>query len=94
MARSSLLLLPLLALPLLAQAPTPWPTATPAAVGLNPAVLDSLDSEIRAGRYGNVDRLLVIRHGKIAYDKAYTHDYAAIYGEDRKSTRLNSSHRL
>jgi hypothetical protein len=47
--------------------PTPftWPTSTPAAVGLNPAVLDSLDAEIRAGKYGNIDRMVVIRRGRI-----------------------------
>ena len=35
-----------------AQQPSPtkgWPTATPQAVGLNPAVLDSIDAEIVAG---------------------------------------------
>lgn len=93
MARQLPLLFALFAVPLAAQAPTPWPTATPRAVGLNPAVLDSLDAEIRAGQYGNVDRLLVIRHGKIAYDKAYTHDYAAIYGDSAKvANPLNAGH--
>jgi len=46
-----------------------WPAATPQSVGLNPKVLDSLDAEIASGRYGNVDRMLVIRHGRIAFDK-------------------------
>src|SRR5215208_6606787 len=34
-----------------------WSTATPQAVGLNGKVLDSLDAEIKSGRYGNVDRM-------------------------------------
>ena len=49
-----------------AQTPSPatpwptkqWPTATPAAVGLDGAVLDSIDAEVRAGKYGYVDRIL------------------------------------
>jgi hypothetical protein len=46
-----------------------WPVATPASLGLNGAVLDSIDAEIRSGRYGLVDRMLVIRRGRVAYDK-------------------------
>jgi hypothetical protein len=67
------------AAPLRAQVTWPaaaWPTATPAAVGLDARVLDSLDAEIRAGRYGNVDRVLVVRHGKVAFDRRYPRDYA------------------
>ncbi|MES2305183.1 MAG: serine hydrolase [Gemmatimonadota bacterium] len=65
-----------------------WPIATPAALGLNRAVLDSLDSEIKAGRYGYVDRMLVIRHGKIAFDASYPHDYDKAYGD---SARVKSA---
>jgi CubicO group peptidase (beta-lactamase class C family) len=56
-----------------------WPRATPVALGLNAAVLDSLDAEIMAGKYGYIDRMLVIRHGAVAYDRAYTNDYTKIY---------------
>ncbi|MEO7966276.1 MAG: hypothetical protein ABIT38_20435, partial [Gemmatimonadaceae bacterium] len=38
-----------------------WPRSTPAALGMNGAVLDSLDAEIKSGQYGYVDRMLVIR---------------------------------
>ena len=58
-----------------------WPIATPASVGLNAAVLDSIDAEVRSGRYGFVDRFLVIRHGRIAYDKSYVHDYDRAYAD-------------
>ena len=58
-----------------------WTTATPQAVGLNAAVLDSIDREIASGAYGNVDRMLVIRHGRVAYDKRYTHDYDRVYAD-------------
>ena len=58
-----------------------WPTATPQAVGLDAKVLAGLDSEITTGRYGNVDRLVVIRHGRVALDKSYPHDYDRVYAD-------------
>jgi hypothetical protein len=73
---------------------TRWPTATPAAVGLDAAVLDSLDAEIRAGRYGYVDRLLVIRRGRLAYDRRYRHDYDRAYGDSARAETALSTHDL
>ena len=70
-----------------AQAPAAgkaWPVATPQSVGLDAKALASLDADIASGKYGNVDSMLVMRHGKIAYDKTYTHDYAKIYGTQAK----------
>lgn len=73
-------------------APFRWPTASPAAVGLNAAVFDSIDAEIRDGRYGNIDRLVVIRHGKLVLDKSYARDYERLYGDSaRSTTALNNS---
>jgi CubicO group peptidase (beta-lactamase class C family) len=67
---------------LAAQAPgATWPVATPADVGLNAAVLDSIDAEITAGAYGYIDRFLVIRRGQIAFDGSYAHDYDAAYAD-------------
>ena len=79
--RLAILLPLLLASSLSAQA---WPTAKPAAMGVNPAVLDSIDAEIKAGQYGYVDRFLVIRKGSIVFDGSYRHDYAAAYGDSAK----------
>ena len=70
-----------------AQAPAAgkaWPVATPPSVGLDAKALASLDADIASRKYGNVDSMLVMRHGKIAYDKTYTHDYAKIYGTQAK----------
>lgn len=78
----------LLAWPALASAQFPgaaWPTATPESVGLNGAVLDSLDREIAAGRYGNVDRMLVIRGGRAVIDKRYPRDYDRIFGDSSRA---------
>ena len=80
-----------------AQGPFPgerWATANPRAVGLNPAVLDSIDAEIRAGRYGNVDHFLVIRHGCVAFDRRYAHDYDSIYGDSARHATTLRTHDL
>lgn len=69
-----------------------WPTATPQSVGLNPKVLDSLDTEIASGRYGNVDRMLVIRHGRVAFDKSYSRDYDRVYADSVHVTGALNPH--
>lgn len=73
-------------------APAPWPRATPAEVGLNAAVLDSIDAEIRSGRYGLVDRFLVIRAGKVAFDGRYPQDYDRAYGDSARQGTVLRSH--
>jgi len=69
-----------------------WPVVSPASVGLNKAVLDSLDAEIAAGKYGFIDRMLVIRHGKVAFDKAYVNDYMKAYGDSAKVKNALNAH--
>lgn len=59
-----------------------WPTSTPQAEGLDAAVLARFDADLTAGKYGLVDSLLVIRHGKIVYERAYRHDYDKIYAAE------------
>jgi CubicO group peptidase (beta-lactamase class C family) len=80
-----------------AQGPFPgerWATTTPQAAGLSAAVLDSIDAEIRSGRYGNVDRFLVIRRGRVAYDRRYRNNYDSIYGDSaRLATTLRTGDR-
>ena len=90
-------LLPTLSLAASAQTSWPtkgWPTTTPRAVGLNAAVLDSIDAEITSGRYGYVDRMLVIRRGQIAYDKSYRHDYDRIYADSARAHGPLNAHDL
>ena len=86
-----------LAFPCAAQSPRDawptkrWPTTTAQAAGLNQAVLDSIDAEIKSGRYGYVDRMLVIRRGRVAWDRSYVHDYDAAYGDSAaKKSPLNA----
>ena len=78
-----------------AQEPWPtkgWPVAEPRAVGLDPKVLDALDADLAAGKYGNVDSMLVIRHGKLAYERHYKHDYEKIYGASARTASPLNAH--
>ncbi len=77
----------LLLLAFLAGAPTtPWPTkawvdAHPESQGLDRAALDALDHEFASGKHGYVDSMLVIRNGRIVYEKTYDRakDYARLF---------------
>lgn len=71
-----------------------WPTTDARSAGINAAVLDSIDGEIKEGRYGYVDRFLVIRRGSIAYDKSYQHDYDKIYHDSALSSSPLNPHHL
>jgi CubicO group peptidase (beta-lactamase class C family) len=78
-----------------AQNPWPtkrWPTATPDAVGLDPKTLADLDADLASGKYGYIDSMLIIRHGKVAYDRSYKHDYDRIYGDEAKKTGPLNAH--
>lgn len=69
-----------------------WPTATPAAVGLDAKTLAELDADIASGKYGYVDSMLVIRRGKLVYDRSYKHDYDKIYGKQAGETGPLNAH--
>ena len=70
-----------------------WPTASPGDVGLDAKVLLALDADIAAGKYGYVDSLLVIRQGKVAFERTYRHDYDRIYqSQARTRSALNAHH--
>ncbi len=62
-----------------------WPSAAPQEVGLDPKPLNALDADIAGGKYGNVDSMLVIRHGRLAFDRSYKHDYDRVYGEEARN---------
>jgi len=56
-----------------------WPSSTPAAEGLDATVLDRLDADLSRGKHGYVDGFLVIRNGRVTYEKTYRHDYAKLF---------------
>jgi CubicO group peptidase (beta-lactamase class C family) len=61
-------------------------------LGFNATALSQFDQEIASGKYGNVDSLLILRHGKVAFDHTYPRDYAAIYGAEAKKTQALNPH--
>jgi len=70
-----------------------WGTSRPEAVGLDADTLAALDSDLASGKYGYIDGMIIIRHGKVAYERSYKHDYGQIYGEDaKKPGPLNAHH--
>jgi CubicO group peptidase (beta-lactamase class C family) len=56
-----------------------WPSASPDAEGLDAAVLSRFDAELARGEQGYVDGMLVIRHGRIVYEKRYAPDYDGLF---------------
>ena len=50
-----------------------WPVSTPEAEGLDAAAIDSLLTDIDAGRYGLIDHFLLIRHGRVVADRHWDH---------------------
>jgi CubicO group peptidase (beta-lactamase class C family) len=70
-----------------------WAVSTPEKLRLDANVLARFDAEIARGKYGNIDSMLVIRHGRIAYDRVYKHDYDRIYREQARTPgALNAHH--
>ncbi|HSM62075.1 MAG TPA: hypothetical protein VK849_14810, partial [Longimicrobiales bacterium] len=55
-----------------------WTRSTPEAEGLDAAPLRALDEGIRAGRFGWVDRLVVVRHGRLVLSERYANDYVEL----------------
>lgn len=64
-----------------------WVTSTPEAEGLDPAALTAFHDEFAAGTHGLIDSMLVIRHGKLAFERSYTHDYEALFKRQPDQTR-------
>jgi CubicO group peptidase (beta-lactamase class C family) len=68
-----------------------WQTASPKSAGLDEKALAAFDAEIASGKFGNMDGLTIIRHGKLVFDKRYPHDYDKVYAEDvKKQSPLNA----
>ena len=75
-----------------AHAQQDWPTATAKSVGLDEKKLAAFDADIAAGKFGYIDSLTIIRHGKLVIDKRYPHDYGKIYGDQAKKTSPLNPH--
>jgi CubicO group peptidase (beta-lactamase class C family) len=70
-----------------------WATSTPAAQRLRAEPLESLHRDIAANKYGNVDRLVIIKNGFLVRNERYPRDYKAISaGTDTTSHQFNYQH--
>lgn len=56
-----------------------WPASTPDAEGLDANTLNALDAEFASGKRGQITSMLVIRHGKVVFDKSYPHDFDKLF---------------
>jgi CubicO group peptidase (beta-lactamase class C family) len=81
-----------------AESDTPWPSAawpvsSPAAQSIDAGVLDKIDAELRAGRFGLVDSMLLIRRGQVVFERDYAQDYVkANAGRDKTADQYNYFH--
>jgi len=67
-----------------------WPVATPQAGSMNADSLQAFEDDIASGKYGNIDKMIITRNGKLLYQKSYTQDYDKIYSDSaRKKSGLN-----
>lgn len=55
-----------------------WEISNPNSEGIDPTVLDSIHQDIEDGKYGLIDHFLVIRKGKVVFDKQYNQDYEIV----------------
>ena len=62
-----------------------WPVSVPEEQAMDGDKLSDLDSEIRDGKYGNIDGMLIIRNGHVVYDRSYENDYDGLYADKEKT---------
>ena len=68
-----------------------WPSSTPEAEGLDPAALGTLDAEFASGSRGQITGMLVIRHGRVVFEKSYTHDFDKLFEGTRSTSTAPST---
>jgi CubicO group peptidase (beta-lactamase class C family) len=61
-------------------APAPWSTATPDDAGLDGAALDALAKRIETGEIANVHAVLVVREGRLAFERFFAGE-DALWGQ-------------
>jgi CubicO group peptidase (beta-lactamase class C family) len=67
-----------------------WTTSRPEAEDMDTGVLEALHKELAAGDHGYVDALLVVRHGRIVFERSYAHDYDRLFvGKDPRRGPYN-----
>jgi len=55
-----------------------WQTSTPEREGLNGRAIRKFAGEIRAGKHGYIDSMLIVRNGRLAFESYFENDYETI----------------
>ncbi len=55
-----------------------WDTVDPAHAGLDPAKLDAMTAAVRHGDFQKITSVLIVRHGKLAYEQYFDGDAATL----------------
>jgi CubicO group peptidase (beta-lactamase class C family) len=64
-----------------------WASASPESQGVDTSVLGALDRKFASGQHGYVDGMLLIRNGRVVYEKSYQQDYDAAFDAQDQKTR-------
>ena len=56
-----------------------WKTSTPEAENVDAEALEALHRDLASGKHGYVDGIVVIRNGRIVFEKSYSHDYDRLF---------------
>jgi CubicO group peptidase (beta-lactamase class C family) len=56
-----------------------WTTSTPGAEGVDASVLEAFHRDLASGKHGYVDGMLVIRNGRVVFERSYDHDYDRLF---------------
>ena len=78
---AALALAPAIATPALTQTPKAakgWLASSAEQEGLDPAPLRDLVMRAKSGTFGNTDRLVVVRNGKLVLDERFPRDYREV----------------
>ena len=69
-----------------------WEVSRPETEGLDTGAIRQLDAEIRSGKHGAIDSMLIARNGRIVFEAYYEHDYSAVNaGRSTQLIRLPKS---
>lgn len=55
-----------------------WPTGTMENAQFATTGVDTLETKITAGKYGYIDQLLIVKKGRVIYNKSFENDYQKI----------------
>lgn len=64
-----------------------WMTSTPDEQGLDRAALEAFSAELAGTAHGYIDSMLVIRNGRVAFQRSYPRDYEEAFNRAPEKSR-------